>query len=310
MVFRRTVLSVARSDRLRSLVSGSGVTRGVVNRFVAGEDADSVVAAVRDLTGRGLLASIDHLGEDTLHPEQATGVTRGYVRLLERLAEEGLTPAAEVSVKPTAVGLGLGAEGESLAAANIARICAAARDAGTTVTVDMEAEDAVPATLRIVNGLRGDFPWLGCVLQSYLRRTEGDLAAMARPGARIRLCKGAYAPDPGSAHTDRRDVDAAYVRALRRLMTGPALPMVATHDPRLIEIAGTLAALAHRSTEEFEYQMLYGVRPDEQLRLVDLGARVRVYVPYGRDWYGYLARRLAERPANLAFAARSLVSRS
>ncbi|CAM3967907.1 proline dehydrogenase family protein [Nocardiopsis rhodophaea] len=309
MVWRNTFLTVSGNERLRSFVSSSRMTRGVIDRFVAGESAVDAVRAAGELAERGIYASIDLLGEDTAHPAQADDITRGYLRLLERLDDAGLSGWAEVSVKATAVGLALGDEGEALAADNIGRVCAAAGDMGTTVTVDMEAPDTVDATLRLVSSLRDRYPWLGCVLQSYLYRTDADAAAMAAPKARIRLCKGAYAPDPATAYTARRDVDAAYVRSLRVLMASEAYPMVATHDPRLIDIAGTLARRYGKGPGDFEYQMLYGVRADEQRRLADDGHRVRVYVPYGDNWYGYLARRLAERPANLVFAARSVLSR-
>ncbi|GAA1759972.1 proline dehydrogenase family protein [Streptomonospora arabica] len=310
MVLRQTLLAAARSDRLRALASGTRLTRGVVDRFVAGKHAEDAVRAAGELAEKGILSSIDHLGEDTEHPSQAEEITKGYLHLLHLLSEAGLTDSAEVSVKPTAVGLALGGEGPRLAADNLARICAAAAEAGTTVTVDMEAERHVAPTLRLVASLRPEHPWLGCVLQAYLHRTEGDTAAVAsEPGARVRLCKGAYAPDPVTGHTARRDVDAAYVRSLRRLMDSEAYPMVATHDPRLIDIATTLARRFGRTYDGFEYQMLYGARPDEQRRLADLGARMRVYIPYGADWYGYLVRRMAERPANAAFAARSVLRR-
>lgn len=309
MVLRHALTTASESGRLRTFVTRTPFARGVVDRFVAGDRTEDVVRAVADLAAQGLHSSIDHLGERTRHPIQAEGATRSYLVLLRRLADAGLTGSAEVSVKPSAVGLGLGAEGEALATDNIARIATAAERAGTTVTIDMEDAGSVPATLRIYHDVRDDHPGLGCVLQSSLRRTEGDLVAVARPGTRVRLCKGAYAPDPGTAYTRRHDVDTAYVRLLRWVMESQAFPMVATHDPRLIKIAGIIAAVNGRDHGDFEYQMLYGVRPDEQWRLAQEGARVRVYVPYGPDWYGYLARRLAERPANVGFALRSIAGR-
>ncbi|WP_017538111.1 proline dehydrogenase family protein [Nocardiopsis halophila] len=311
MVFRRTVLAAAGSGRLRSAAEGSGVTRALAGRFIAGETLDDAVRTVRALAAAGLSATVDHLGEDVDHPARAGAVARAYGVLLERLGEEGLTGAAEVSVKPTAVGLGLGGEGEALAEENIARICAAAEEAGTTATLDMEAEWTVAPTLRIADRLRARHPGLGIVLQSRLRRTEDDVRRYAAlPGARVRLVKGAYAPSPDTAHRTRGAVDAAYVRCLHTLMAGPARPLVATHDPRLIAIARTLALRHGRAPGDHEFQMVYGARPAEQERLAGLGERVRVYVPYGREWYGYLLRRLAERPAYAAFAARSLLTRS
>jgi proline dehydrogenase len=185
----------------------------------------------------------------------------------------------------------------------------AARSAGTTVTLDMEDHQLVEPTVRLHRELRADFPDVGCVIQSYLRRSEADCAALAAMGARVRLCKGAYDAPEQVAFTGRAEVDRSYVRCMRRLLDGTGYPMLATHDPRLIDIAGAQGILAGRPASSFEYQMLYGIRPAEQRRLAALGARVRVYVPYGSDWYGYLTRRLAERPANLGFFLRSLVTR-
>jgi proline dehydrogenase len=205
------------------------------------------------------------------------------------------------------VGLFLGTR---TARENIARICAAAREAGTTVTLDAEEYAAIEPTLRIVAQLREGYSDLGCVIQACLRRSEADCRALAGHGSRVRLCKGAYNEPESVAYTARRDVDTSYARCMRALMNGPGYPMLATHDPRLIEIAGSLAMLTGRATDSFEYQMLHGIRPAEQQRLADTGARMRVYVPYGGDWYAYLVRRLAERPGNLALFLRSLRSQS
>ena len=310
-MLRRTMLAVSASDRIRQIITAAPYARDVVARFVAGEGQDDALRVTGQLLGRGLLVTLDHLGEHTTDPDQAAVAAGEYIGVLGRLAAAGHARggAAEVSVKPTAVGLGLGEHGEKTATENIARICAAAEAAGTTVTLDMEEHDKVEAVLRIHRELRGEFVTLGCVIQSYLRRSESDCAALARAGLRVRLCKGAYDAPAEVAFTDRRDVDRCYVRCLRSLLAGSGYPMVATHDPRLIEIAGTQAILAGRPVEAFEYQMLYGIRPVEQRRLAASGAQVRVYVPYGSDWYGYLTRRLAERPANLAFFLRSLASR-
>jgi proline dehydrogenase len=285
-------------------------TRDVVARYVAGDDALAAVETTRRLQAAGLLVSLDYLGEDTTDSDQAAAVATEYVGLLARLGASGLARGghAEVSVKPTAVGLHLPEHGEKTAAANIARICAAARDAGTTVTIDMEDHTHVDATLRLVRDLRDDYPDLGCVIQSQLRRSAADCAALAHTGSRVRLCKGAYSAPEEVAFTAHGDVDRSYVRCLRALMAGAGYPMLATHDPRLIEITTALAERAGRPAGGFEYQMLYGIRQAEQRRLASNGAAVRIYVPYGVDWYGYLVRRLAERPANLAFFLRSLAS--
>ena len=310
-MLRRVLLAAAASRRVRRVITIAPVTAGVVRRFVAGEKASDALAVVRQLVGEGLAVTLDYLGEDTTDPEQAASVAQEYVSLIELLEAAALTAGGrtEVSVKPTAVGLGLAEHGEKTAAENIRRICTAARSAGTTVTLDMEDHTRVDATLRLVEQVRMDFPDLGCVVQSYLRRTPGDCEALAVAGSRVRLCKGAYSAPDGVALAARSEVDRNYARCMRILLDGDGYPMLATHDPRLIAIAQSRASTLGRAASSFEYQMLYGIRPDEQRRLAGAGAKVRVYVPYGNDWYGYLVRRLAERPANLTFFLRALRSR-
>lgn len=278
----------------------------MVKRFVAGEAVDDAVRVTRQLVDDGLHVSLDHLGEDTLEPSQAAATAKAYLLLLERLAEQGLTPAAEVSVKLSAVGQALD---ESMALDHAREICAGAEQAGTTVTFDMEDHTTTDSTLRIVETLRADFPWAGAVLQAYLHRTEDDCAALATPGSRVRLCKGAYKEPESVAYQSADEVDRSYVRCMEALFSGAGYPMLATHDPRLVEIGGTLAARHGKRQGEYEFQMLYGIRPDEQRRLAASGERVRVYVPYGDEWYGYLMRRMAERPANLTFFLRSLMTK-
>ena len=306
-MLRRALLAASASSRLRQLITTAPQTRAIVDSYVAGDTADDAVRVTRTLRAAGLLVSLDYLGEDTKDPAQAAAVTDEYIELLGKLGAEGLTHggAAEVSVKPTAVGLFLGAR---MAKENIARIFTAARDAGTTVTLDAEEFAAIEPTLRIATQLRAEYPDLGCVIQACLRRGEADCRSVAGYGQRVRLCKGAYRELESVAYTSRRDVDMSYARCLRALMNGSGYPMVATHDPRLIEITGSLALLTGRAADSFEYQMLYGIRPAEQRRLAGTGARMRVYVPYGADWYAYLVRRLAERPGNLTFFLRSLRS--
>jgi proline dehydrogenase len=306
-VLRRALLAASASSRLRRLITTAPQARAIVDSYVAGETADDAVRVTRALRAAGLLVTLDYLGEDTKDPAQAAAVTDEYIELVGKLGAEGLThgAAAEVSVKPTAVGLFLGTR---TAKENIARICSAAREAGTTVTLDAEEFAAIEPTLRVAAQLRAEYPDLGCVIQACLRRSEADCRSLAGHGLRVRLCKGAYSEPESVAFTSRRDVDTSYARCLRVLMNGPGYPMVATHDPRLIEITGSLAMLTGRAPDSFEYQMLHGIRPVEQRRLADTGARMRVYVPYGGDWYAYLVRRLAERPGNLAFFLRSLRS--
>jgi len=306
-VLRRVLLAASASPRLRQLITTAPQTRAIVDSYVAGETAEDAVRVTRALRSAGLLVTLDYLGEDTKDAAQAAAVTDEYVQLLGKLGAEGLTHggAAEVSVKPSAVGLFLGPR---TAADNIARICAAAAETGTTVTLDAEDYAAIEPTLRMAAKLRADHGDLGCVVQACLRRTEADCRALAARGVRVRLCKGAYREPESVAFTARREVDLSYARCLRVLMNGPGYPMLATHDPRLIEITGSLALLTGRAADTFEYQMLYGIRPGEQRRLANTGARMRVYVPYGGDWYAYLVRRLAERPRNLGFFLRSLRS--
>ncbi len=309
-MLRQALLALSASRRSRAVIMANPATRGLVARFVAGETIDDALNVTRRLAADGRLVTIDFLGEDTIDPEQATAVTDEYVRLLGRLSGAGLSARgrAEISVKPTAVGLGLAGHGDKTALENIRRIASAARNAGTTVTVDMEDHTRVDQTLALVAELRADYPDLGCVIQSYLQRSAADCRALAVRGSRVRLCKGAYQAPDGVGLASKADVDLNYARCLRILLDGPGYPMLATHDPRLIKIVAARAELTGRNSDSFEYQMLYGIRPGEQSRLAASGARMRVYVPYGTDWYGYLVRRLAERPANLAFFLRALRS--
>jgi proline dehydrogenase len=306
-MLRSAILAAARNDALKHLVSTAPLSRGLVRRYVAGSTAPDAVRVTRELTGQRLAVSLDHLGEDTTEPAHAAATATAYQDLLGRLAAEGLAgrAGAEVSVKLSAIGQALD---EDLALRHARDICAAAQAAGTTVTLDMEDHTTTDSTLRILGELRRDYPDTGAVLQSYLRRTEDDCKALACAGSRVRLCKGAYQEPPEVAYTEAHEVDKAYVRCLNILMAGDGYPMVATHDPRLVAITAERARWYGRRPGTYEYQMLYGVRSDEQRRLAERGETVRVYVPYGEEWYGYLMRRLAERPANLSLFLRSVVS--
>jgi len=309
-VVRRTLLSLARSERAKHLVTTTPVSSQIVKRFVAGDDIEAAVRTSSELVGAGLAVSLDHLGEDTVDRAQADSAVEAYVAMLDRLADAGLTPAAEVSVKLSAVGQALPGDGERIAVDSARRICESARKAGTTVTLDMEDHTTTDSTLSVLRELRADFPETGAVVQSYLRRTEADCRDLAGTGSRVRLCKGAYDEPESVAFRDKAEVDASYLRCLEVLMRGQGYPMVASHDPRIIDIAGALAVKHRRTPADHEYQLLYGIRPNEQERLARQGDTVRVYVPYGDEWYGYLMRRLAERPANLMFFLRALASRS
>ncbi len=306
-MLRSVILAASRNARVERLVGGAPISRNVVRRFVAGEGVDDAVRASTELVGKGLAVSLDHLGEDTLDAGQADATVKAYLVLLQRLREAGLTGdgRTEVSVKLSAVGQTLS---DQLALEGARTICEAADAAGTTVTLDMEDHTTTDRTLETLRTLRQEFPSTGAVVQSYLHRTVDDCRALAVEGSRVRLCKGAYKEPPSVAHQSPEDVDRAYVRCLEVLMAGPGYPMVATHDPKMVEAAGRLAK--DRAPGTYEYQMLYGIRPNEQARLAAAGETVRVYVPYGDEWYGYLMRRLAERPANLVFFLRALASKS
>jgi proline dehydrogenase len=308
-MLRPAILATARSVRARSLIETLPVTRSVVERFVAGAETADAVRVTRSLLEDGRRVSLDHLGEDTTDRAQAEATVHAYQALLVALADAGLSAGADLSVKLSAVGQTLRADGEKIALDNARAICAAAANAGATVTLDMEDHTTTDATLGILRELRAEFPWVGAVLQAYLRRTEQDCRDLSGEGSRVRLCKGAYAEPPSVAYQDKADVDRSYARCLGILMRGRGYPMVASHDPRMIDIAGRLATETGRGRADFEYQMLYGIRPGEQHRIASDGDTIRVYVPYGEEWYGYFMRRLAERPANLTFFLRGLATR-
>jgi proline dehydrogenase len=315
-MLRSVILAASRNERVEHLVSTAPISRDVVRRYVGGSDTASVVNAARSLAAGGLTVTIDHLGEDTTQREHADAVADAYLQLLGALEQAGLTqrlgpltPRAEVSVKLSAIGQALAGDGGKIATEHAHAICTEARRIGASVTLDMEDHTTTDATLATLAELRSDFPDTAAVLQAYLYRTEADCLDLAGPGSRVRLCKGAYNEPPSVAFQKKTDVDKSYVRCLNVLLAGAGYPMFATHDPRLIQIASERAEAHGKALDEYELQLLYGIRPDEQRRLARAGHIVRIYLPYGAQWYGYLMRRLAERPANVLFFARSLVSK-
>jgi proline dehydrogenase len=308
-LLRQPILLLAKSDKVKKLVSTMPVSSGIVTSYVPGETTESAVDATSSLIDDGLRVSLDFLGEDTLDLAQAEATVAAYKDVLGELARRGLASKAEVSVKLSAVGQALPDNGEKIALENAREICRAARNAGTTVTLDMEDHTTTDSTLGILRELRKDFPETGAVLQAMLHRTEADCRTLAYEGSRVRLCKGAYHEPESVAFQDRLDVDKSYVRCLKVLLAGQGYPMVASHDPRMIQIASSLASRYGRRAGTYEFQMLYGIRPEEQKRLAVAGETVRVYIPYGQEWYGYLMRRMAERPQNLTFFLRSLISK-
>lgn len=312
-VARPAILSAARSDGLRRTAERMPLTRRVVHRFVPGETVEHALTSVAALRDSHRFVSIDYLGEDVTDAEAADATVRAYVDLLDALGQreeslDGPRPL-EVSLKLSALGQALPRDGEKIALENAHAVCTTARERGVWVTVDAEDHATTDSTLSIVRELRDDFPWLGTVLQAYLKRTEGDCAEFAASGARIRLCKGAYDEPASVAYRDADEVTDSYLRCLRVLMAGEGYPMVASHDPAIIDAVPAMAREFNRSVGDFEYQMLYGIRDAEQLRLAEAGNHVRVYVPFGTQWYGYFVRRLAERPANLTFFLRALAER-
>ncbi|MBA5223266.1 MULTISPECIES: proline dehydrogenase family protein [Streptomyces] len=302
------ILAASRSDRLRRLVSAAPVTRPVVDRFIPGENVDDIVPVVRELTDKGLELTMDVVGEDITTPEQAAAARDAYLELIDRLKPMELGRRAEMSVKLSMFGQALPG-GHELALANVRPVVEAADAIGTTVTLDAEDHTTLDSMFAVHEELRRDFPRTGCVIQAYLFRTEADARRLAASGSRVRLVKGAYKEPASVAYQDRHEIDKAYVRVLRTLMEGEGYPMVGSHDPRLVSIAQELARRAGRKQDEYEFQMLYGIRSEEHLRLAAEGHRMRVYTAYGTDWYGYFMRRLAEKPANLRFFARSVVGR-
>ena len=306
---RPAILAAGRSDTLRRTAERMPVTRDVVHRFVPGETIDDAMGSVVVLRDSQRLVSIDYLGEDVTDQDTAGATVEAYLGLLGALARRaestGSPRPLEVSLKLSALGQALPRDGEKIAFENAHTICARAAEVGAWVTVDAEDHTTTDSTLSIVRELRADFPWLGTVLQAYLKRTAADCAALS--DMRIRLCKGAYDEPASVAYRDAGEVTDSYLSCLRILMAGAGYPMVASHDPAIIDAVPALVSEYGRSSDDFEYQMLYGIRDDEQRRLADAGNHVRVYVPFGTQWYGYFVRRIAERPANLTFFLRALI---
>lgn len=309
MLLSKALLAVSRRPALRRAVVGTPLTRHVVDRFVAGETLADALAVTTALAGDGIGVTLDHLGESVTDRGEAVRSRDAYLAALAGLAPLGLGRAAEVSVKLSAFGQALPG-GHDLALELVRPVVEAATAMGTTVTLDMEESAAVDSTLAVLAELRRDHPDTGVVLQAMLHRTEDDAKALAVEGSRVRLVKGAYDEPAAVAHQGGRAVDAAYARCLEILVAGGGYPMVGSHDPAMIGLARRLTREQRRNPDSWEIQMLYGIRPDEQRRLAAGGLTVRAYVPYGVDWYGYFMRRLAERPANLRFFLRSLVTKS
>ena len=299
---RSLVLAVANRRVVRRAVTG-GLGRRVALRFVAGESVDDAEVAARSLNEAGVDVSLDFLGENIVDVSQADAAREVYIAAIERIVDAGLR--ANVSIKLTQLGLDLDTE---TAISNAVSIAARAAVAGTSLTLDMEDHRYTDRTIDGCVRAAGEFPGsVGVALQAHLRRTPADLERVSAIPVPVRLCKGAYREPHAIALTRRRDVDCAFAQLATRLMASQAYAMIATHDERLIEHAARAAARAGRARDSFEFQMLYGVRRELQRDLVARGFRVRVYVPFGSEWYPYLMRRIAERPANVRFFAEAML---
>ncbi len=293
---RRAILLAADSNRVQSLVCRHGMRFGA-GRFVAGETLDECIAVLRRLNDQGLYANTTLLGEGVLEPSQTEPVVAAYAEIIDRISAEGLR--ANVALKLTHLGLEVD---EELAYANLRRLL----EKGSFIRIDMEQSQFVDATLRIYRRLREDgFANVGTVLQAYLYRTPDDLDALLPLQPNLRLVKGAYLEQPEIAYPHKADVDGLYGRLLEKMLTGGGYTAIATHDESLIERAIAYAEAHGIGRDRFEFQMLYGVRPQLQLDLVRRGFKVLVATPYGPEWYPYLMRRLGERPANLLFFVKS-----
>ncbi len=303
-ILRGPVLRVTQARGFRWLGTRTRLGRAVASRFVAGEHLDDAVVAARAVAEAGMGAILDHLGENVAVPEQAAAAVNAYVRALERIRDEGDLDCM-VSVKLSQLGLDFSSE---LCLSHLERVLAAAAPAATVVMIDMESTAYVDRTLAIFRELRERHDRIGVCLQSYLRRTPNDVESLPG-GSIVRLVKGAYLEPPEVALPGRRDVDAAFARCFVRLVSLGHTVHVATHDPRLIDGARRHVGRTGLPWSRVEFQMLYGVRRDLQARLARGGYPVRVYIPYGTEWYPYLTRRLAERPANMWFFLSNLVRR-
>jgi proline dehydrogenase len=301
---RRSILALARSRRAGRFVSRYGMRLGGA-RFVAGETLDAALDVLAQINEKGMYANTTLLGEDVANRDEAEQVVRQYEQVLDRIAERQLK--VNVALKLTHLGLLLD---EELAYENVARLVDRAGSLGTFIRIDMESSGFVDVTLRIYKRLReSGRDSVGAVLQAYLFRTESDLADLLPLKPNLRLVKGAYLEPASVAYPDKGDVDAAYLRLIEKAMQGGAYVAVATHDENAIEHVIRFTEQQGIGRDRFEFQMLYGVRPQLQEQLAGRGYKVLVATPYGPEWYPYLMRRMAERPANLLFVARNLVKR-
>ncbi len=295
-MLKESMLYLAKNEAIRHFAESNVVGQRVARRFVAGETLDEAIQVAHAVNRRRISASLDHLGENTSDEREANVATDDYVSIIERIHSEGAD--ANISIKLTALGLDIS---EQLCRENLTRVLSSAQKYGTFVRVDMEASDYTQRTMDMVVEMHRTFDNVGTVMQTALYRTPDDVERLIQERVRVRLVKGAYLEPPSVAYAAKADVDAAYQRLLRPLLERGVYPAIATHDEQMINAAIHIAQVGDIPRARFEFQMLYGIRRDLQERLATAGYNVRVYVPYGSQWYPYLTRRMAERPANLIF---------
>lgn len=299
-MLRTLLLELAKSSRLRRWITSNSTTRRMAHRFVPGEELRPAVEAARACNKAGMTVSLDHLGENVVTREDAARARASYTEALDRIAAEGVE--GNVSLKLTHLGLDLGGE---FCAEQLRMVTSRANELGNFVRVDMESSAYTDRTLRMVKQSRAETSAVGTVIQAYLYRSEEDIRDLLGIGCRIRLVKGAYKEPSRIAFPNKKDVDANFIKLMKILISSETYNALATHDPKMIDAATQFAAEQNISKDKFEFQMLYGIRTDLQSSLVRRGYRVRVYIPFGQDWFPYFMRRLAERPANLIFFAKN-----
>jgi proline dehydrogenase len=304
-MMRAILLHLSENKNLAPLIMRNGVSRRVAQRFVAGDNLDDAIVAARNVNRANQAASLDLLGENVSDEAGARAAGAGYAAIFDRIAQEKLN--ANVSLKLTQLGLDLS---ESLAQELLEKIAAHAGEQGNFLRVDMEGSAYTQRTVDLVKRVRAKFDGVGTVMQSYLYRTEDDIRDLLSVGCRMRLCKGAYKELPDVAFPQKSDVDANYVKLMKILLASDVYHGIATHDPAMIDATKQFVRQQGIAHDKFEFQMLYGIRTDLQQQLVREGYRLRVYIPFGTDWFPYFMRRLAERPANMMFFAKSLIPRS
>ncbi|HXC33348.1 MAG TPA: proline dehydrogenase family protein [Verrucomicrobiae bacterium] len=301
-MLRALLLELAKSNRLKSWITTNSAMRRMARRFVPGEELGPAIEAARACNKSGMTVTLDHLGENVATREDAARALVSYTEALERIIAEGIE--GNVSLKLTHLGLDLG---EDFCTEQLRILTRRAGELGSFVRVDMEGSAYTDRTLRIVKEVHAESPAVGTVIQAYLYRSEADVQDLLAAGCRIRLVKGAYREPPRIAFRSKKDVDANFIKLMKVLLPSGIYHALATQDPKIIEAAIRFAAEQNITKDKFEFQMLYGIRTDLQHRLVRQGYRVRVYIPFGRDWFPYFMRRLAERPANVAFFVRNFV---